>query len=141
MRTLLRYSTGLIALVLLAGCSGIFDPGWERVVGMTGDSGTLPPLTLPASAKRGESFDVTVTTYGSSSCTRADGAETSVRGLVAEITPYDLVSRGGICTADLHSFPRTVTLRFAEAGEAIVRVNGHSGSEPVRYEARITVQP
>lgn len=105
---------------------------------MTGDGGTPPPITLPATVKRGVSFDATVTTYGSSSCTRADGAEVQVRGLIAEVTPYDLTNRRGICTADLRAFPRTVSLRFDEAGEATVRVNGRSGA---RHEARITVQP
>lgn len=136
-----RYFTALAGLALLAGCGSVIDPGWQREVGMTGDAGTPPPITLPASAKRGVAFDATVTTFGSGSCTRADGAEVSVRGLVAEITPYDLVNHGGICTADLRAFPRTVSLRFDEAGEATVRVNGRSGSQPVRYETRITVQP
>ena len=131
----------LAGVALLAGCSSVIDPGWEREVGMTGDGGTPPPISLPASVKRGVAFDATVTTYGSSSCTRADGAEASVRGLVAEVTPYDLVNRGGICTADLRGFPRTVTLRFDEAGEATVRVNGRSGSQAVSYETRIAVQP
>jgi hypothetical protein len=138
MRTLLRYS---MALVLLAGCGTVLDPeGWHREVGMTGDGGAAPPIALPASAKRGVAFEARVTTYGSSSCTRPDGAEVRVRGLVADVTPYDSIFRG-TCTADLRSFPRAVTLRFDEAGEATVRVNGRSGAQPVRYETRITVQP
>jgi hypothetical protein len=60
------------------------------------------------------------------------------RGLVAEITPYDLTDRRGICTAGLRAFPRTVSLRFDETGEAALRVNGRSGA---RYETRINVQP
>jgi hypothetical protein len=132
----------LLPLLLLAGC-GILDPvRWERVVGMIMPDPGIPVVVAPESARAGVSFQVRVVTRGSSSCTRADGAEVHVNGLVAEITPYDRVQRGPVaCTADLSPIPREVSLRFAAAGEAVVRVIGRGAGGREEVEVRLTVLP
>jgi len=137
----LRPAFVLAALTLLSACDGLVDgAGWRRQVGSISE--TPATLQMPASVRRGVAFTATVTTYGSSSCTRADGAEVTVSGLLAEVTPYDRKAIGSLCTTDVASFPRPVTLRFDEAGDAVVRVQGFSlGIRASVYEAHVTVTP
>jgi hypothetical protein len=99
--------------------------GTDRRVGLLGAHGRLGDrvLAAPETVQVGHYFGVTVTTQGSSSCNRADGAEVSMKGLVAEIVPYDLFT-GSICTADLVPYPRNVLLMFGEPGIGTVRVIG-----------------
>lgn len=136
----------LAPLLLLAACSGVTgpEPGSRRVVGVI-DIGSRVPgsLAVPDTVAAGAQFTVTVTTFGSSSCTRADGAEVEVRGLVAEIVPYDREATGArVCTDDLRPFPRKVTVSFAGPGQATVRVRGRAlgGGSPV-LETRVVVRP
>jgi hypothetical protein len=112
------------------------------VIGIYRDQPTTGVLQLPATIHAGESFQAVVTTFGSSSCTQADGAEVSQSFSSAEITPYDLEAPAGTaCTDDLHAFPRTVELRFATSGRGLIRVRGRSlyGGEAV-VEQQVTVQ-
>jgi hypothetical protein len=116
------------AILSLAGCANPIANGeWQRTVGVIDTGNSLPEtLQLPDTVTAGTTFTVVVETYGSSSCTRADGARVEVDGLVAEITPYDRVLLEGICTDDLAPFPRAVDVRFDEAGEALVRLVGRT---------------
>jgi hypothetical protein len=115
-------------LLLLAACGGATgpDPGTRRVVGVVDVGGGSPRSRVaPDTVAAGAPFTVTVATFGSSSCTRADGAELQVRGLVAEIVPYDREAAGPVaCTDDLRPFPRDVAVRFAGPGQGTVRVLG-----------------
>jgi hypothetical protein len=115
-------------LLSLAGCADPFaEDEWRRRIGVIDVGGSQPgTLQLPDTVAIATTFTVTVRTYGSSTCTRADGARVEVEGLVAEITPYDRVLEEGVCTDDLAPFPRVVALRFDEPGEALVRVVGRS---------------
>jgi hypothetical protein len=134
-----------LATLLLAACTPVLGPaGWERVVGVVDTEARLAaPIALPASARVGVAFTATVTTHGSGSCTRADGADVDIDGLNADVTPYDREARRGVCTDDLAPYPRSVTLRFVTAGEARIRVLGRplSSAAPAVYEARLTVLP
>jgi hypothetical protein len=136
----------LAPLLLLAACSGVIapDPASRRVVGVIDVGGGTPrALAAPDTVAAGAPFTVTVTTFGSSSCTRADGAELEVRGLVAEIVPYDRELTGDVaCTDDLRPFPRDVTVSFAAPGQATVRVLGRGlGGGASVLEARVVVRP
>ena len=126
MTILLDRRTVLAAACLaLASCGSI--TGAERGIGtiLTDDqAGGLGTLVVPDTVAAGVSFTARVTTFGSSSCTQPDGATVRVAGAVAEITPYDRRATGGVCTADIHPFPRDVQLRFASPGPAVVRVRG-----------------
>lgn len=131
--------------VTLAACHSAGEPEWRREVGrvepaLSSSPALLPPMTVRA----GVPFDVTVTTVGSSSCTRPDGVSVQVMGPVAELVPYDLeLSAAAACTDDLRPFPRTVRVRFDVAGEAVVRLRARSLSAdgPVTLEVPVRVAP
>jgi hypothetical protein len=135
-----------IALVLLfAACHSSPLESRERVVGVIDAGGeTLSrvieaPSTVPAN----QVFSITVSTYGNS-CVAAAGAEVSVDGLLATITPYDVINSGsGACLDYLKAYPRTVQLRFAQTGTATIRVNGHSDYQAglVSAERPLAVNP
>jgi hypothetical protein len=136
----------LAPLLLLAACGGgtVFEPGSRRVVGVIDVGGAgREALAAPDTVAAGAPFAVTVTTFGSSSCTRPDGAELEVRGLVAELVPYDREATGTrACTDDLRPFPRTVTVRFSAPGQATVRALGRGlGGGAAVVEARVVVRP
>lgn len=132
------------ALLLLAACEGLADPAARRVPGVidTGGGGDRS-LAVPDTVAAGAPFTATVTTFGSSSCTRPAGAELEVRGLVAEVVPYDRdATRAQVCTDDLRPFPRDVAVRFAAPGRATVRVRGRDlQGRPAVVEARVVVRP
>ena len=133
----------VLPLALVFGCSSILGPDtdeWVREVGqLAPELSSIQMLRLPVEAEAGMAFDITVTTVGSSSCTRADGAEVVVSGLVADVTPWDRVApQGTACTADLAGFPRDVTLRFDVAGTATIRLHGRGG---MSYQTTLPVAP
>jgi len=122
----------VLPLTLALGCSSILGSDtdeWAREVGwLAPELSSIQMLKLPAQATAGTAFQITVTTVGSSSCTRADGADVAVSGLVADVTPWDRVApEGTACTEDLAAFPRDVTLRFDLEGTATVRLHGRGG--------------
>jgi hypothetical protein len=135
------------AFVLLAGlplgCSNSTDPDdWSRQIGRLEPSmSAVQAVQVPATARAGEAFVVTITTLGSSSCTREDGASVDRGTTSATITPYDRVApSGSVCTEDLHAFPRSVTLKFLQAGTATVRIIGRGlDGKPVTIDQTIQV--
>jgi hypothetical protein len=128
----------LLCCLLLCACSPAVDPDpWERVVG-TIETGLGEVLLAPDAVTAGVPFTITVTTRGSSSCTRADGAHVVVQGRIAAVTPYDRVNTRGACTDDLHPFPRDVELTFAVSGSALIRVYDRLGQ--LAEEAAVEVR-
>jgi hypothetical protein len=143
-----RVSTvaGALALAGLVACQSSVGPeaGWRRALGFIDAAASMPPLRLPASARAGEPAVLTVTTFGSSSCTRPNGVEVRVSALTADLTAYDWVPAdpNTVCTRDLHHFPREVTVRFAAPGEATIRLHGRgAGAAPAVVEGRLRVEP
>jgi hypothetical protein len=139
-----RLMLAFFGFAVLYGCANLLpDYRWEREVGAIEIGLAQPaPIRLPETVQRGVPFVATVATFGSGTCTRPDGAEVHVSGLIAEVTPYDLKATRGACTDDLVPYPREVSLRFDQAGEALVRVLGRTlRSEPAQYEARLVVRP
>jgi hypothetical protein len=135
-----------VLTISLTSCGSIMgSQWWERVVGVIDYGGfqAQPPIQLPEVIRSGEPFTATVVTWGSGTCTRADGAEVAVVEGGVEITPYDREKRGDgvICTDDLRAYPRTVTVRIETTGEAVIRVKGRTlhPSDPAVYETRVTV--
>jgi hypothetical protein len=140
-----RWRFAILACTMAAACTAAMGPGERRepgIIDIYPDGSGSGVLQLPEEIRAGVGFQATVTTFGSSSCNRADGAGVSQSGRVAEIVPYDLQASGGTdCTADLHAFPRTVTLRFATPGDAVVRVRGRSLYRPEAVvEQHVTVR-
>jgi hypothetical protein len=115
----------LLLLLALGGCSGATDPNeWRRVVGLVDPSlSSIQAVKFPASVAANQSFTVTVTTVGSSSCTRESGGTVDLKEADATVTPYDLIApEFSICTADLHAFPRDFQVRYTRVGSALLRV-------------------
>jgi len=122
-RTGLRH---LLPTVALAACS---EPDWMRVVG-TLNAGTERTITAtaPAQVAAGEQFTLTVSTVGSSNCTRTDGQDLTVSGSLARFVPYDEVpSDGRGCFRDEAPFPHADALSFQELGTARIRIVGQFG--------------
>jgi hypothetical protein len=131
-------------VLLLAGCStGTGPDGWQRVVGrMEPGLSSIQAVLLPAEAVVDVPFEVTLSTVGSSSCTRADGALASVAGRTAVITPYDLVAPAQTpCTRDLRAFPRTVPVTLTSAGEGLIRIQARGAEgRPTTFDVTIPVR-
>ena len=142
MRTLAALS---IAVLAASGCD-ILDPGWSRRLGLVmEDPHHFHSLIAPDVVTRGTPFQITASTFGSSSCTRADGYELDALPAAAEIRLYDKsASSGTACTADFGSFPRTITLQFEQAGTAEIRVigrgEGADGMAPKTIRKTIVVE-
>jgi hypothetical protein len=100
-----------------------------RVVGTIDAGGTLNRvIEAPSTTPVGQSFSITVSTFGNS-CVSAAGASVVIDGLIATITPYDVIA-GGNCLDYLKPYPRQVQLSFVHAGAAIIRVTGASFYQP-----------
>jgi hypothetical protein len=142
MRTLAALSFAVLAA---SGCD-ILDPGWSRQLGLVvEDPHHFNSLIAPDVVTRGTPFQITATTFGSSSCNRADGYELDALPSAAEIRLYDKSAPfGTACTADFASFPRTITLQFDLAGTAEIRVigrgEGADGMAPKTIRKTIVVE-
>lgn len=153
----LRLSISVACALVFPACNleGVAgnSPLTDRVVGFiwAAPFGGLVGVIdgTPSTVTVGNPFPITVNTFGSSSRVHQDGASVSVVGLIAEITPYDRIPRLGSqtpCTTDFGAHPRTLTLQFAVAGQATLRVIGRSvgatGSEVTdTVEATTSVVP
>lgn len=128
MRITRSFPVGL-SLVLMACNPSPIEPGGGRMVGAIDAGGTLERvIEAPSAVSRGQSFAITVSTFGNS-CVSPAGADVVIDGLTATITPYDVVA-GGTCLDYLKPYPRALQLSFGQAGEAIIRVKGRSFYQP-----------
>lgn len=134
---------GVVAAALGA-CGGPTDADALRVVGVISPGRGAPSAAaVPHTVRAGVPFEVQVTTYGSGSCTRPDGAAVRVAGLVAEVTPYDREPKRGACTDDIKAYPRPAAVRFDAPGPAVVRVIGRASrnsDSTVTAEAQVIVR-
>ena len=130
-------------LLILLGCSASTEPEWSRVPGLVVE-GTAPftSVVAPAEVARGQTFEITVSTFGSSSCTRSDGYELSLTAAGAEIRVFDRVApQNTPCTDDFRQFPRTVALSFPAAGTIELTVVGRGFDEqPLTVRAIVLVR-
>jgi hypothetical protein len=108
----------------------------------------VPTIAFPSRVRVGQTFTVTVNSFGSSTCVRADGMDLSVRGDVVDLVPWDLVARGGarVCTDDLRAFPHSVPILAQFAGSLTLRVHGlvqdaDGHTQPGTVVAVVTVDP
>ena len=140
----MRPTTLVLALILAAACSRPTESEWRRDMGTIGIyqfNSTPGVLVTPDTVRMGQSFQATVTTFGSSSCTRPDESEVIPMGALVEIIPFDL-RLGGTCTDDLQRFPRQVTVMLPFPGRGVVRVRGRSlfGGTEVTERAVVVVR-
>jgi len=110
------------ALVLVASCKGATEPARVRELGVVaGYRDGDPQITLRTA---GRTVYVSVLTYGGG-CESKGETESVVRGLEAEIRPYDYtVVAGTVCTSELKVFAHEAALEFRQSGTARVRIYG-----------------
>ena len=126
--------------LFLAGCHRFHRlPKEYHVIGAIDSSGVSGPvIQAPSTVHVGESFEVIVTTRGSS-CVRAEGADVEVKGLVALITPRDIVNYAHGCLEYDAPYSRSVKVRFDRVGPGVLRVYGLSDRKPVIKDQPILV--
>jgi hypothetical protein len=102
-------------------------------------------IEVPSVVSRGVDFEVAVRTFGGGCVTQGD-TEVSIAGRTAEVRPFDIfVTRlppNGACTNELRYFPHRATLRFAEAGTAVVHIRGRAqpGDDVIVVERLVQVR-
>ena len=135
----------LVLLLAAAACGGRAptEPSSRRVVGIidNGDTG-IAPLVVPDIVHVGVPFLATVTTFGGA-CDQPDGSDVSTSGLVADVTPYDLLPPPEtVCIAVLRTSPRSIELMFAAPGTGVVRLHGRGfGGGDVTLQRVVVVGP
>ena len=135
-----------VVMLSVAGCTTTpADPnGWQRVVGWANpEMSSVQAIRFPSDVVANQAFDVTISTLGSSSCTRADGANATVEQNMAVVTPYDFVAPPNTpCTRDLRTFARTVSVTFPAPGPATVRLNTRTPDGTAKtFDWTIQVRP
>lgn len=121
----------ILAFGLLQSCSVGTGPDGVRGLGLVLEG--APPMTsliAPSTVQKGVAFQVTASTFGSSSCTQPDGYRLDAGATRAEIRLYDIIAPPqSICTSDLRSFPRQILLQFDQPGSAQIVVIGRNGGD------------
>jgi len=136
-----------VLVLLLASavfsCRSPAEPGSRRVVGIIDNGGTgIAPLVVPDTAYVGVPFLATVITFGGA-CDHSDGSDVLTSGLLADVTPYDLLPPPEtICIAVLRASPRSIELTFATPGTGVVRLHGRRfGGGDVTLQREVVVRP
>lgn len=139
------------ALLLGAACSptGEDGPRYERepavISWITGaDHTPQSQVQVPASVQAGQTFTVTVTTWGGS-CRRPDAPEVFTSGLRADVTVYEMYPLDGSCDRATRLMEHEVPLRFTRPGTATLYIRGiglhrENGAAPTALQHTITVQ-
>jgi len=122
------------ACVLLAACDA-YAFGWDSSTGTVvigfvsnGASGTVI-IEAPDTVLAGSAFEVTVNTFGSSSCVRPERLDVEMADSVARLTPYDRVAPASTpCTDDLRAHPHVASVTFPSRGSGMLEVLGRSAT-------------
>jgi hypothetical protein len=110
----------------VAGCQTVQNDRVRVIGAIEGYNVDDPRISVPTTARAGQDFEVTVSTYGSG-CHSKGETEVSISGRTATITPYDYTAPPGTpCTMQLVEFRHTATVRFATMGPAEVVIRGES---------------
>ena len=116
----------LITFALLTGiatgCALLGDNGTS--LGILNDD-YYEPLVAPDTVQVNTEFDITITTFGPNSCYSAAREEIERAPMRVEIAVYDQYETGDVACQDV-IFPlsRTISMAFANAGEATIELNG-----------------
>lgn len=114
------------AALLLIGCEMVTGVGDERVVGQIGYPDHVV-IENPKTVQAGQSFHITVQTYGPDGCWSDDGTTVSISGLSATVTPFDRKS-GGLCTHAPVEITHVASLTFSQPGVAQITIKGRDGT-------------
>ena len=118
----MRLTLVLSAGLTVSACS-ILDPTFDEP-GLIIFYQHPSVFTAPDSAARGESITVTIRTFGGGCTRKIARTRVGVRGLLAEIRPYNETMRGCAPNDDLLYLDHRVTLAFDEPGVATIRAIG-----------------
>jgi hypothetical protein len=118
----------LVAVALCSGCSSATEPEAEIVPGVIapGNGIVAQVISAPDTVRAGEQFTAIVTTFGSSTCTRALTTTAYMGGELADLSVWDEQRIGIPCTRDISPIPRSVPIRFTNIGAATIRVRGRA---------------
>lgn len=139
----------LAIAALVAGCSSVTgndddEVVDERVIGLLVTQEHDPQIVAPDTVNVGETFEVSIRTYGLSSCWEMDGTEVHADGLAATVIPFDvhLAQRVIGCRAVVREFEHVATLGFDRPGSAVLTVHGRNdgASGPATYTREIVVR-
>ncbi len=121
---MLKFLLPLILLLALSACDG---GRTVREVGLISSYGATEEVILaPDTVQAGETFTVTVQTYGNG-CVEADDVEVAITDNLAILTPYGLISipgRNEACPEVERRPEHTSQIVFEEPGSATLRVRG-----------------
>lgn len=116
--------------LIMVGCSNVSDPKPTRDIGFIAPDLEGTVILAPDTVLAGQSFQATINTFGSSSCTIPDGVDLFLADNAAIITPYDRgPGRDVPCTGDWAPRPHPVELHFTVLGQAEIQVVGYGISE------------
>ena len=110
------------AASIVTNCFAFTNSETGLVVGIIQTGVRGPTIEAPDTVRRGAAFGAVVNTFGSSSCSSADGVKLTLGPAEARVTPYDRVPTGNdvVCTADISPLPHPVTLHFTKRGAAAI---------------------
>lgn len=116
----------------------------ERVFGTIDYYGRPISVTVPETVEVGETFSVTVVTYGNG-CIDAGETDVRLEPQRAEIRPYDYnVTPGRPCDDTLNRYEHAATVIFTKEGEAEVVVYGQrlaeTGATNTQVSRTVTVR-
>ncbi len=116
-----------VATLWCVGCSSPTGDDSATVPGVIaiGGGSMARVLVAPDTVAAGVPFTVSVTTFGSVSCTRPSETLASIGPALADLSVWDL-QRGVCSTDDLSPFPREISLKFTGDGVATIRVRGRA---------------
>ena len=129
----------------LGGSNASTDPLPEEALGILNED-YFESLVAPDTVQINTEFDVTITTFGPSSCYSAAREEVDRAPMRVAITVYDEYATGNVaCAAVISPLPRTISISFEETGEATIEVNGRrpgsvSDPEPLTLTHTVTVE-
>ena len=113
----IRTALLLSALFLVAGCDSIFGPEEERRIGVIAFYDQPIVIDLPDTVQVGVPFVVSIQTYGGG-CLSEGPTKIRVRGLLIDVTPYDIHNGAEACEDILNMFPHETTLALPTPGLA-----------------------
>lgn len=83
-----------------------------------------PQIEVPAAAIAGKEFTITIQTGWHDGCSRKGSVDVKSEGATVSVTPYDIVTNGGLCTQQPQLFTHTATLLFTAPGTVEVIIRG-----------------
>ena len=132
----------LLTAAMLTGCAHAArsdDGAWRTQLG-TIESPALGVVDFPDTVLSGRSTVATVTTIGSSSCTKTAGAQVTIADTVITIVPFDsIVTSAGFCTADIVHLSRAVWIPIPyRSGTSVFTIVTH-GLQEARVSRTVVV--